>query len=119
CAGCHSADAEKNKKLKGNLFLDTRDGVLKGGDTGAAIVPGKPGDSLLLKTLKYEGEPQMPPKGKLPDATIKDFEKWIAMGARDPDSPTVLRPRRAAADTGGSGCVRCGQGTRRVRETGR
>src|SRR5579883_306471 len=84
CASCHSAEAAKNKKIKGALYLDTRDGILKGGDSGPALVPGKPAESLLLKTLKYDGDVQMPPKGKLPDAVIKDFEKWIAMGAPDP-----------------------------------
>jgi hypothetical protein len=94
CLGCHSAEAEKNKKLKGNLFLDTRDGVRKGGDSGAAIVPGKAAESLLLKTLHYEGDIQMPPKGKLPDAVVKDFEKWIAMGAPDPRRDAGVAPRR-------------------------
>ncbi len=99
CAGCHSADAEKNKKLKGNLFLDTRDGVLKGGDSGPAIVPGKPSESLLLKTLHYADELKMPPKGKLTDAAIKDFEKWIAMGAPDPRTATAVVPRRQVGMT--------------------
>ena len=99
CAGCHSADAEKNKKLKGNLFLDTRNGVLKGGDTGAAIVPGKPSESLLLKTLHYADELKMPPKGKLPDAVIKDFEKWIAMGAPDPRTAMAVVPRKQVGMT--------------------
>ena len=94
CAGCHSADAAKNKKLKGGLRLDTRAGVLAGGDSGAAIVPGKPAESLLLTTLKYNGDVQMPPKGKLPDAVIKDFEKWIAMGAPDPRGDTAVAPKR-------------------------
>ena len=94
CAGCHSADAQKAKKLKGNLYLDSRDGVLKGGDTGPALVPGKPADSLLLKTLKYDGDVQMPPKGKLPDAVVADFEKWIAMGAHDPRGDTAAAPKR-------------------------
>src|SRR5205085_7271600 len=80
CYQCHSAEA---KKLKGGLHLDTRDGVRKGGETGPAIVPGKPADSLLIQALRY-GELKMPPKGKLPDAIIADFEKWIAMGAPDP-----------------------------------
>ena len=94
CAGCHSADAQKAKKLKGNLYLDSRDGVLKGGDTGPALVPGKPADSLLLTTLKYDGDVQMPPKGKLPDAVVADFEKWIAMGAPDPRGDTATAPKR-------------------------
>ncbi len=94
CAGCHSADAEKNKKLKGSLYLDSRAGVLKGGDTGPALVPGKPAKSLLLKTLKYEGDVQMPPKGKLPAAVVKDFETWIAMGAPDPRGDAAIAPKR-------------------------
>ncbi|MBP3960574.1 DUF1553 domain-containing protein [Gemmata sp. G18] len=84
CAACHSVAAEKNKKLKGGLFVDSREGMLKGGDSGPAVVPGKPADSLLLKTMKYDGDVQMPPKGKLPAAALKDFEKWIAMGAPTP-----------------------------------
>jgi hypothetical protein len=85
CFACHSAEAEKNKKLKGSLLLDSREGVLKGGDSGPAIVPGKAADSLLVKTLHYAaGEVQMPPKGKLPDAVIADVEKWVNMGAPDP-----------------------------------
>src|SRR5688572_21065790 len=79
CYKCHSADAEK--KLRGGLRLDTKAGWQKGGDTGPAVVPGKPADGTLLKSLHY-GDPdlQMPPKGKLPESVIKDFEKWIADG---------------------------------------
>jgi hypothetical protein len=85
CYKCHSAEAEKEKKLKGGLRLDTKAGWEKGGDTGKAIVPGKPNEGTLLKSLKYGDENlQMPPKGKLADAVIKDFEKWIADGAADP-----------------------------------
>jgi hypothetical protein len=84
CYQCHSADAKTKKKLKGGLLLDTRDGLLKGGDTGPAVVPGKPADSLLLKSLKCDGDLKMPPKGKLSDAVLKDFETWIAAGAADP-----------------------------------
>src|SRR5262245_30553675 len=78
CYKCHSEDAAKEKKLKGGLKLDTQAGLRAGGDTGAAVVPGKPDAGTLLKSLYYEGEVQMPPKGKLPEQVIKDFEKWIA-----------------------------------------
>jgi hypothetical protein len=85
CYKCHSADAEKEKKLRGGLRLDTKDGLLKGGDTGAAVVPGKPKDGTLLRALHYtDPDMQMPPKGKLPDGVIEDFERWIAGGAIDP-----------------------------------
>lgn len=89
CYACHSVEAEKNKKLKGSLLLDSRAGLLQGGDSGPALVPGKPAESLLLKSLHYDGDLQMPPKGKLPEAVIKDFEKWIAMGAPDPRFTTT------------------------------
>jgi hypothetical protein len=80
CYTCHSAQA---KKLRGGLRLDTRAGLREGGDSGPAIVPGKPLASLLLKALWHDGL-EMPPKGKLPDHVIADFERWIRMGAADP-----------------------------------
>ncbi|MCU0704402.1 MAG: PSD1 and planctomycete cytochrome C domain-containing protein [Fimbriiglobus sp.] len=89
CYSCHSAEAQGKKKLKGGLLLDTKAGVIKGGDTGAAVVPGKPKEGTLLKSLRYEGDLHMPPKGKLPDAVVKDFEAWIASGAADPRDGTV------------------------------
>lgn len=91
CYECHSAGS---KLLKGGLHLDTREGSRKGGDTAPAVVPGSLEKSLILQALEYTDENlKMPPKGKLPDAVIKDFRRWIASGA--PDSrepvPTVTR----------------------------
>ncbi len=80
CYECHAADS---KIVQGGLRLDSRQGLLKGGDTGAAIVPGKAEESLLIKALRHDGV-EMPPKGKLSASVIKDFETWIAMGAPDP-----------------------------------
>lgn len=80
CYECHAAGA---KIVQGGLHVDSRDGLLKGGDSGPALVPGKADESLLLDSLHYETY-EMPPKGKLPDAVIRDFETWIAMGAPDP-----------------------------------
>lgn len=82
-AQCYECHSEKSAKLKGGLLLDTRKGLLQGGDHGPVIVAGKPGESLLIKTLQH-GKIKMPPKEKLPDAVIADFERWIAMGAPDP-----------------------------------
>jgi hypothetical protein len=82
CYSCHATTAEK---VKGGLLLDTRDGLLKGGDTGPALVAGDPKKSLLIKALKHTSdELAMPPKKKLGDEVIVAFEKWIAMGAADP-----------------------------------
>ncbi|CAN5215439.1 DUF1549 domain-containing protein [soil metagenome] len=86
CSKCHSVEAETAKKLKGGLILDTRTAMLAGGDSGPAIVPGKPKESKLLDSLHYEGETKMPPKGKLDSAVIADFTKWIEMGAPAPES---------------------------------
>jgi hypothetical protein len=82
CYTCHATTAEK---IKGNFTLDTRDGIRKGGNTGPAIVPGDVNKSLLLQAIRQVNEElKMPPKKKLADAVIADFEKWIAMGAPDP-----------------------------------
>jgi hypothetical protein len=80
CYECHASDA---KIIQGGLRLDSRAGLLKGGDTGTAIVPGKPDGSLLIQALRYS-DIEMPPKGKLPDSIIKDFETWVTFGAPDP-----------------------------------
>src|SRR6266849_10141900 len=79
CFKCHSAQSEK---LKGNLHLDSREGILKGGDTRPAIVSGNVEKSLLIEAVRY-GNPdlQMPPKGKLTDEQISDLATWVSMGA--------------------------------------
>lgn len=92
CYECHSHDA---KKIKGGLVLDSRNGWAEGGDTGPAIVPGKPEESLLLEALSYKDpDLQMPPDDKkLADSDIEKFREWIALGA--PDSRTGARPNAA------------------------
>jgi hypothetical protein len=82
CYACHSSQA---KAPMGGLSLDTRAGVLKGGASGPSIESGKPDSSRLIAALRYtDAHLKMPPTGKLPDATIADFETWIEMGAPDP-----------------------------------
>ena len=103
CYACHSS---KMKKPMGGLVLDTKAGLLQGGVSGAAIVPGKPAESLLLRVLRYSDPMlKMPPAGKLPDAVIADFEQWIAAGAPDPRTDTVAantiaKPRGIDFDKG-------------------
>jgi hypothetical protein len=92
CYSCHSADAASKKTLKGGLLLDTREATRKGGESGPAVVPGKPEDSLLIAAIRHESI-RMPPKGKLPDDAIADFVKWVQIGAPDP------RDGRAPADS--------------------
>ena len=86
CYQCHSASS---KELKGELRLDTREGLRKGGESGAAIIPGKPDESLLIQAMKHEDGMEMPPKQKLPDNVIADFVKWVELGAPDPRKPNV------------------------------
>jgi hypothetical protein len=80
CYSCHSVA----KKQRGGLVLDGRDGLRKGGDSGPALVPGKPNESLLIQAVRYTDETRMPPRGKLPDDVIADLEKWVTLGAPDP-----------------------------------
>ena len=94
CYSCHSAEA---KKLKGNLYLDTRAGWEKGGDSGEpVIVPGKPEASLLIRTVQHlEADMEMPPKKpKLPDAVIADLVTWVKMGAPDPRDGVKIEAKR-------------------------
>jgi len=85
CYSCHSAEAEK---IKGELLLDTRDGMRRGGENGPAVVPGDLNESLLITSMRWhDPDTGMPPKnkgGKLPDSVIADFEQWVKMGAPDP-----------------------------------
>lgn len=86
CYSCHSAKA---KILRGNLLLDTREGLLKGGDSGPAVVVGKPDESVLIDALKYDGF-EMPPSGRLSDAVVADFERWVKIGLPDPRVGTAV-----------------------------
>ncbi|MFP6901437.1 MAG: DUF1549 domain-containing protein, partial [Opitutales bacterium] len=86
CYECHNSSG----KAKGKLALDYKGGVLKGGSEGPAIIPGKPGESLLLQAVRHEFEDlRMPKDGpRLDKKVLADFAKWIAMGAPDPrDKP--------------------------------
>ncbi len=96
CYECHSAKADEGGKLQAGLALDTKQGLLRGGESGPVIVPGNPEKSLLIEALRYESY-EMPPSGKLPAEVIDSFAKWIAMGAPDPrDDAAAPAPRRAA-----------------------
>ena len=84
CHQCHSTDA---KKLKAGLYLDTRSGLLTGGESGPAIVPGKPEASRLVRAVEYHDiHLQMPPRKKLEPQQIVDLKEWIRNGAVWPGS---------------------------------
>ena len=90
CAGCHGAD-----KQKGGLRLDRKADALKGGDGGAALVPGKPADSPLLKMVAGEdADTVMPPTGaRLSPAQVATLRAWVEQGAQWPgDGSAVANP---------------------------
>lgn len=82
CSECHSRES---KKRQGGLLLDSRDGWMRGGDSGAVIVPGDPEKSLLILAVRQtDKDLRMPPKQKLTDTQISDLETWVKNGAVDP-----------------------------------
>jgi hypothetical protein len=85
CYSCHST-----QKQKGGLRLDSLETILKGGDSGPAVVPGKPDESLLVDAINYEGL-EMPPTGKLAAEKIDILTRWVSLGA-----PWPSRDRTAA-----------------------
>ncbi len=82
-------------------MLDSREAILQGGDSGPALVPGKPEASLLIKAIGYHDENlQMPPKAKLPDAEIAALTEWVKAGAIWPGAEKHLAkaPRGKISD---------------------
>jgi len=77
CYDCHSTDA---KELKAELYVDSRAGLLKGGESGPAIVPGKASSSELIAAIRYEST-EMPPNRKLSVKDIDALTQWVEMGA--------------------------------------
>ena len=93
CYECHGA-----KKAKGNLRLDSRDGWLKGGDSGTALLPGKPDDSLLIKGIRHwDKDFKMPPEKPLLPAQVADLIEWVKLGAPDPRTNAPAATASAAA----------------------
>lgn len=76
CQKCHN-----DKKQQGGLRLDSREGLLKGGDSGPGLIPGKPEDSLLIQAVRHTGELKMPASKKLAPESIAKLERWVAEGA--------------------------------------
>ena len=83
CQTCHG-----NDKAKGGLRLTDREALLKGGESGPAVVPKAPAESRLVHAVRYLDELKMPPKQRLSDGEIAAIEKWIASGAPWPASST-------------------------------
>lgn len=95
CGECHGPEQQKGK-----LRLDSRDGALQGGDTGPALVPGEPEQSLLIDAVRYGATYQMPPKGKLPDAEVALLVDWVRRGAPWPAEGGEGKPAANSPSTG-------------------
>lgn len=83
CFNCHGPEEQK-----GALRLDSREAVLRGGDLGPSVIPGKPAESRLIQAIHHTTpDLEMPPKEKLSSAEIVAFERWIREGAPWPAGP--------------------------------
>ncbi len=82
CYECHSS---QSKSLMGGLHLDNRQAALDGGESGPAVVPGKPEESLIVEAVRFESF-EMPPQGKLPEQDVETLVKWVSMGAPWPEA---------------------------------
>jgi mono/diheme cytochrome c family protein len=87
CFKCHAGD-----DVKGGLHLDSADGLRAGGDSGAAVVAGKPDESLLVQAVRHENGLKMPPDGKLSDPQIAELATWIRSGAVWPAAAPTTPP---------------------------
>ena len=97
CYECHSAESGK---AKGGLVLDTRDDLRRGGDSGPAVVPGQPEQSLLLAAIRHaDPDLEMPPdEPRLTDSVIADVTRWIREGAPDPRETATTTTERPPLD---------------------
>jgi hypothetical protein len=97
CYGCHSS---KQKSPQGDFYADSKEGLLKGGKSGApAVVPGKPEESLLIKAIEgTHKDLKMPPGKPLPPEQIQAFVDWVKMGAPDPRTGGVTIVEKSAYD---------------------
>jgi hypothetical protein len=100
CYRCHS---DRAKSPKGGLRVDSREALIRGGDSGPAMVPGEPAKSLLVKAISHEDDvAEMPPDEELPGRAVADFRAWIAAGAPAPRIETAgAEKSRSFDDTTG------------------
>ena len=82
CVQCHGSG-----KQKAGLRVDSRGAMLRGGDSGPVLEPGKPSTSRLIEVLQHNGDVAMPPRRKLADGEIDILTRWVRAGADWPDSP--------------------------------
>src|SRR5262245_37186815 len=92
CYNCHSASTN----ARGGLRVDDHNGLLHGGGSGPAVVPGNPDKSLLIQAVRHTGEiSKMPPKKKLSAEEIADLTQWIKEGAAWPNAAAAVVTAKA------------------------
>ncbi|HVW37228.1 MAG TPA: DUF1549 domain-containing protein, partial [Pirellulales bacterium] len=92
CQACHGA-----KKQEAGLRLDSREALLAGIDGSPVMTPGDPDKSRLVQVVRYDGDVQMPPEGKLPENELASLTTWIKLGAPWPGGSDALQDRGANA----------------------
>ncbi len=91
CSACHG-----QKQQEGGLSLSSRSLAMTGGDSGPAVSPGKPQESLIIRAVDYQSDLKMPPDGKLADAEIADLNRWVQNGAVWPGNEHTNTPDSAS-----------------------
>ena len=91
CINCHGPT-----KQKAGLRLDSREALMRGGDSGPTVEPGRPEVSRLIEAVNHSADLQMPPKGKLKGAEVEALAKWVRDGALWPEATAEPRPATAA-----------------------
>ncbi len=94
CFACHGAEIDTPQ---GNLRVDQRSGLMKGGSRGPAIVPHRPDESLLIRAVRGDSI-QMPPGGKLKEREVADLVEWVRLGAPWPEAQAAASPAAADGD---------------------
>jgi len=89
CYKCHGPESDEGE---GELRVDSLDALLRGGESGPAIVRGDPGRSLLIRAVRHDGELSMPPKKKLAQHDIDALTAWVRMGSPWPESHENRKP---------------------------
>ncbi len=92
CIGCHGAN-----KQKAGLRLDSREALIRGGESGPTVEVGKPETSRLVEAVNHSADLRMPPKGKLKDSEVEALARWIRDGAIWPETASDIRPPTASA----------------------
>ena len=96
CYDCHSEGS-----VESGLRVDSLAELIRGGERGPALVPGKPKESLLISAVQHSGQLHMPLKDKLSQKEISDLIEWVQAGAYWPDAKPVAELRKEAEASSG------------------